>query len=272
MMRLVIFAFIFAFIAGLAWSQPRTSAPVPRMPDGKASFTGVWQPNSTVSGTWEEANRGTGLGGTAQDPSAPVAPSSTDRQTGEGAPYQEWAAAKVLEAYRRRGIDDPTAQCLPPGIPRAYSVGLFPVEIAHLPDRLVILYEYMNVFRVIPLNVPHPDDLEPSYMGDSVGHWEDDTLVVDVTSFNDKTWLIGAGTFHSEKLHITERYRRVSKDRIDYEAVMEDPEVFTKPWIYRVSLMLREGTRVREYPCSENNLDPDRYEKLLKDGVDFQRR
>ena len=150
-------------------------------------------------------------------------------------------------------------------------LGLFPIQIVQTPQQVVILYEYMTIFRVIPLNAKHRDDVEPTYMGDSVGHWEGDTLVVDVTSFNDKTWLIGAGTFHSEKLHITERYRRVNKDRIDYEAVMEDPEVLTKPWVYRQTMMLREGTRLREYTCVENNLDPGRYEKLLKDGVSFDR-
>ena len=92
-----------------------------------------------------------------------------------------------------------------------------------------------------------------------------------MTSFNDKTWLVGAGTFHSEKLHITERYTRVNADRIDYEATMEDPVVLTKPWVYRTSLMLREGTRVHEYACTENNLDPGRYENLLKDGIGFKR-
>jgi hypothetical protein len=171
----------------------------------------------------------------------------------------------------RFAIDDPTARCLPPGVPRVHSVGLFPIQIAQLPDHIIILYEYMNVFRVIPLNVPHPEDLEPSYLGDSVGHWEGDTLVVDITSFNDRTWLIGAGTFHGENLHITEKWNRVSTDRIDYEATMEDPDVLTKPWVYRQTLMLREGTRLREYVCPENNLDLERYEKLVNDGVDFQR-
>lgn len=247
------------------------AAPTPRMADGTPSLTGVWQAGSTTPGSWEEANRGAGLGGTGTDAAAPVAVSSTARQTQEGAPYQEWAALKVLESYKKRAIDDPTALCLPPGVPRVNSVGLFPIQISQLPDHIVFLYEYMNVFRVVPLNKPHPTDLEPSYLGDSVAHWDGDTLVVDITSFNDKTWLIGAGTFHSEKLHITERYRRVNKDRIDYEAVMEDPEVLTKPWVYKTTMMLREGTRLREYTCVENNLDPGRYEKLLKDGVSFGR-
>jgi hypothetical protein len=255
----------------VAFAQKATRNAIPRMPDGKPSLTGVWQPNSTTPGSWDEANRGGGLGGTGVDAAAPIAPSSSDRQTSEGAPYQPWAAEKVLAAYNRRGIDDPTAQCLPPGIPRLYSVGLFPVQILHLPNQIAILYEYMNVFRVIPLNGKHPDDLEPAFLGDSAGHWEGDTLVVDVTSFNDKTWLVGGGTFHSDKLHITERYKRVNKDRIDYEATIEDPGVLTKPWLYKTSLMLREGTRVREYTCTENNLDPGRYENYLKNGVDFTR-
>jgi hypothetical protein len=129
----------------------------------------------------------------------------------------------------------------------------------------------MSVFRVIPLNAKHPDDMESSYMGDSVGHWEGDTLVVDVTGFNDKTWLGPVGTFHSEALHVTERYTRINKDRINYDVTMEDPNVFTKPWTIHSSMMLREGTRLYEYPCAENNLDPARYEKLLKDGIDITR-
>ena len=165
------------------------AAPTPRMADGTPSLTGIWQAGSTTPGSWEEANRGAGLGGTGTDAAAPIAVSSTARQTQEGAPYQEWAALKVLESYKKRAIDDPTALCLPPGVPRVNSVGLFPIQIAQLPDQIIFMYEYMNVFRVVPLNKPHPVDLEPSYLGDSVGHWEGDTLVVDVTSFNDKTWL-----------------------------------------------------------------------------------
>jgi len=150
-------------------------------------------------------------------------------------------------------------------------VGLFPMQIVQTPQQIVILYEYMNVFRVIPLNAKHPDDLVPTYMGDSVGHWDGDTLVVDVTGFNDKTWLTGTGTFHSEALHITERYTRVDKDQINYDVTMVDPGVLTKPWTIHLTIMLREGTRLQEYVCAENNLEPERHEKLLKDGVNFGR-
>ena len=108
-------------------------------------------------------------------------------------------------------------------------------------------------------------------MGDSAGHWEGDTLVVDVIGFNDKTWLTGTGTFHSEALHLTERYTRVDKDQINYDVTIDDPKVLTRPWTIHTTMMLREGTRVQEYVCAENNLDLERYEKLLKDGVRFTR-
>jgi hypothetical protein len=245
---------------------------IPRASNGKPDLTGVWQGGSERPGSWDEANTGSGVGGTGRDPAAPAAPSSNDRPAGrEGAPYQPWAAQKVLESFNRRGIDDPTALCLPSGVPRVVMLGLFPQQIIQTPQQVVMLYEYMNVFRVIPLNAKHPDDLLPSYMGNSVGHWEGDTLVVDVTGFNDKTWLSGAGTFHSDQLHITERFTRVNKDRINYQVTMEDPKVLTKPWVLTSSLMLREGTRLEEYVCAENNLDPGHYEKLLKDGVKITR-
>ncbi len=244
---------------------------VPRL-DGHPDLSGVWQGGSTTPGNWEDANGGTGVGGTGRNPNAAVVLSSNDRPAGrEGAPYQEWAAKKVLESFNRRGIDDPTAQCLPGGIPRSVMLGLFPQQFVQTPAQLVILYEYMNVFRVIPFGTKHSDDALPSYMGDSVAHWDGDTLVVDVIGFNDKTWLAGTGTFHSDQLHIIERYTRVSKDRIDYEVTMVDPKVLTKPWVLTSSLMLREGTRLQEYICAENNLDPSRYELLLKNGVKFTR-
>jgi hypothetical protein len=245
---------------------------VPRTAAGKPDLTGVWQGGTTLPGKWDEANRGLGVGGSGRDPNAPVVGSSNDRPAGRvGAPYQDWAAQKVLEAFNRRGIDDPTGLCLPAGIPRSVMLGLFPQQFIQTPTQLVILYEYMSTYRVIPFAAEHSDDWIPSYMGNSVARWDGDTLVVDIVGFNDVTWLAGTGTFHTDALHIVERYTRVSRDRIDYEVTMEDPNVLTKPWVLTSSLMLREGTRLQEYICAENNIDPDRYEELLRSGVDFTR-
>jgi hypothetical protein len=268
-------ALALALAAGNLSAQPaRVSKAVPSAASGKPDLSGVWQPGSTIAGNWEDANSGTGLGGTGKNPAAPVLLSSSEVAAQvKPAPYKPEAAAKVRASYNQRGVDDPAAQCLPLGVPRAWSVSLFPVEMILTPNKLVIYYEYMNLVRVIPIgpNAKHPDDVEPTYMGDSIGHWEGDTLVVDVSNFNDKTWLVGTGAFHTDALHVTERYHRISKDRIDYTAIMTDPGVLIGPWEYHQTLMLREGTRVREYVCAENNVAPDRYDDLLKNNVKFQR-
>jgi len=167
--------------------------------------------------------------------------------------------------------DEPRAFCMPAGFPSG-MLSANAMQFSQTGNYLIVLHEFQGMKRIIPLDGrPHRKGIEPSYYGDSVGHWEGDTLVVDVTGFNDKTWLAGTGTFHTDALHITERYTRVDKDQINYEVTMEDPNVLTKPWTLRSTIMLREGTRLQEYPCTENNLDPERYEKLLKDGVNFTR-
>ena len=108
-------------------------------------------------------------------------------------------------------------------------------------------------------------------MGDSRGRWEGESLVVDVMNFNGNTWFDRAGNFHSSALHVTERYTRVDKDQINYDVTMEDPNVFTKPWTLHSTIMLREGTRLEEYICQENNVTPTDYEKLIKEGVKYSR-
>jgi len=277
-MRAILLAAVVAASSAAILAQSQAAAPrprsaaasaVPRGADGKPDLTGVWQGGSNRRGRWEEANNGLGVGGTGTDPNAPPSLASQQVIT-EPAPYKPEAARRVLELFNRRGIDDPAAHCLPPGVPRLTIVSLFPIEIVQTPKKIVFMYEYMNVFRSVPIGVKHPDDPDPTYVGDSVGRWQGDTLVVDVVGFNDKTWLTGTGTFHSESLHVIERYTRVSPDQINYEATMEDPEVLTKPWTIRTTMMRREGTRVQEYVCAENNQDPAQYERL-KEGTSFIR-
>jgi hypothetical protein len=251
-------------------SKSASASAIPRTADGKPDLTGVWQGGNGRRGTWEEANSGLGVGGTGLDPSAPANPASQQVIT-DPAPYKPEAAARVLESFKKRGIDDPAGLCLPLGVPRLALVGLFPIQIVQTPTQVVILHEYMSVFRVIPLTGGHPADVVPTYMGNSAGRWEGDTLVVDVVGFNDKGWLTGTGTFHSDALHVTERYTRIDKEQIDYEVTMDDPSVFTKPWTIKTTLMLREGTRLQEYVCAENNVEMEHYAKILKEGVEYTR-
>jgi len=113
---------------------------IPRTPDGKPDFTGVWQGGTNVRGSWEEANSGLGIGGSGRNPDTTPILSSADRGAGrEGAPYQDWAAKKVLESFNNRAIDDPTARCLPGGVPRSVSLGLFPQKIVQIPKEIIVL-------------------------------------------------------------------------------------------------------------------------------------
>src|SRR6185503_15958279 len=114
--------------------------------------------------------------------------------------------------YNRRGVDDPTGRCLPAGIPRSVMLGLLPHQFVQTPTQLVILYEYMSAFRVIPFGTEHPDALLLRNMGNSVARWDGDTLVGGVTGFNDKSSRAGTGAVHTEALRVVERYTRINKD------------------------------------------------------------
>jgi hypothetical protein len=233
-----------------------TPRPVPRAADGKPDLSGIWIAGgiALLFGE-EEAARIRAADKAAGRPAPPPR---------EAPPYKPEYEKKRQEYLARRGIDDPMARCLLTGVPRI-TVRPLPFEIVQLQNRVIILYEIHHAFRIIPTDGRgHPDDLEPSYLGDSVGRWEGDTLVVDVTGFNDKTWLAGVGTIHSEKLRVTERYRRDTFDTIIYDVTMEDPEVFTKPWHQQETFRLRPNERLREYECIENNEDIVRWEKLLE--------
>jgi hypothetical protein len=226
-------------------------APAPRTADGKIDLSGVYQ-SSPRRGEW--------------DPSPPGSLPPIEQPSLTPAARQ-----RAQELLNRRAIDDPTGICLPSPSPRTSGVILFPIQFVQTPGQIVIIYEYMNSVRIIPTDGrPHPADAEPTFQGNAVGRWEGDTLVVDVNNFKEGNWL-AAGIVNSDQLHITERFTRVDKDQINYEAVIEDPLLLAKPWTVRRTFMLREGVRVREYVCAENNLDPARYQEYLKNPSLFLR-
>ena len=242
--------------------------PAPRAADGKPDLTGVYQGGSTRRGDWDFQVPGDQPG--VPTPTTQSALPSQPRL--DPVPFQPWARERAQEFLNMRSINDPTSRCLPGPSTRSHNVALFPIQIVQTPQQIIFLYEYFTVFRVIPLNQKaHPDDLEPSFLGHSIGHWEGDTLVVDIVGFNDKGWVLAGGIFHSEALHITERYTRIDYDTIKYEATIEDPKVLTKPFTTGTNLMLREGARLREYICPENNEDIQRLEQLLEKPELFRR-
>jgi hypothetical protein len=245
--------------------------PVPRTAEGKPNMSGVWQGGgaSGLAFAVGSENAKAARPGDAAVANAPAAvvPSRVTP------PYQEWILPKLKELRDRRNIDDPSARCLLVGVPRITNEPL-PIKIIQTKDEITFLYETFHAFRVIPTDGrKHPADVDASFLGDSVAHWDGDTLVVDVIGFNDKTWLgAGGATLHSDALHVIERYKRVDYDTITYEVTIEDPKVFTKTWSPAPTfLSLRAGERLHEYECIENNEDIVRFEQLLKNESLFRR-
>jgi hypothetical protein len=210
----------------------------PRTPDGKADLQGIWQALNAASVN-------------IQDHSA-----STDGPAGHGVvvgnelPYLPAALAKKKENYEKRLTADPVRNCYLPGVPRAAYMP-FPFQILQAPGHVAMLYEYVHAQRRIYTNgSPHQADVE-FWMGDSRGRWEGDTLVVDVTNFNDETWFDHAGNFHSSALHVVERYTRTGPDHMQYEATIEDPNVYAKPWKMSMLLYRRKepNAQILDYNC-----------------------
>jgi len=176
---------------------------------------------------------------------------------GNEIPYQPWALAKKQENLARRLTADPEAQCYLPGVPRITYMP-YPFQIFQRADRVVILYEYLHATREIYTDgSSHPDIPVEFWMGDSRGRWEGDTLVVDVTLFTDQTWFDRAGNFHSSALHVIERYTRTGLNHMRYEATIDDPKIFTRPW--KMSMLLyrrQESTPLLEFECYAYARDP----------------
>lgn len=251
------------FIAATALGQTQVQ-PTPKTADGKPDLTGVYQA-STRRGEWDAEAPGDEPGVPAPRRAVSVSQTASDP-----IPFRPEARARAQELLNRRSIDDPAGHCIFLASPRITGVGLFPIQFVQTPTQMIILYEYLWEFRVIPIGGTHPDDLSPSFIGNSVGRWEGNTFVVDIVGFKPGGWLTG-GLVTSDALHLTERFTRVDKDQLNYEVTIEDPKVLTKPFTQRTTLMLREGARLREYSCAENNMDPAVYEKMLKDPSTFQR-
>ncbi|HIN11161.1 MAG TPA: hypothetical protein EYM63_06035 [Acidobacteria bacterium] len=175
-------------------------------------------------------------------------------------PYQPWAAAKRrehlvnMETPTKLEHIEPEDRCLLLGAPRSNYRG--DLQIRQAPGHVVILYEWVHAYRVIPTDGrPHVGEDIHLYNGDSRGHWEGDTLVVDVTNFDDSVWLDSHGSFYSEALHVVERWTLVDPDTINYEATIEDPIVFTRPWkmTFAITRIKQEGYEFFEEACYEGN-------------------
>jgi hypothetical protein len=240
----------------------------PARVEGKPSFSGIWQTNNEAN--WDlQAHAALPAAVTqagvypydyARVPAAPVlalgaagvVPGSLGVVQGDGEiPYRPEALA-IKKENAAHWIDrDPELKCYLPGIPRAMYMP-YPFQITQSTNKVHIAYEFSNSARTIHLDkvAPPPDD---TWMGHSVGHWDGDTLVVDVTNFNDRAWLSRSGDFHSDALHLTERFSLASPDIIQYDVTIEDPKVFTRPWRIAMPIYRRvePNMQLLELRCNE---------------------
>jgi hypothetical protein len=173
-------------------------------------------------------------------------------------PFQPWAAAVYDYNSKNQSKYDPEGYCLPPGGPRLMATP-YPAEIIQLPEqkRIIMIFEgATHIWREIFMDGrqhPEGDALNPTYLGHSVGRWEGDTLVVDVVGFNEETWLDYFGHPHTDALHVVERYSRPSKGTLHYEALIDDPGAYTKPFTVAWDIPWRANGELTEYICQENN-------------------
>jgi hypothetical protein len=211
----------------------------PRTADGKPNLNGIWQVMNAAHWDLEPHSAQEGV------------PPGVGVVEGDTIPYQPWAAARKKENYANRAALDPINKCFLPGVPRIMYVP-FPFQITHTPKYVVLTHEYQHVTRIVYTDgSPHapPNDF---WMGDSRGRWEGDTLVVDTTHFNDRTWFDMAGNFHSDALHVVERFTPLDAGHVlQYEATIEDPKVFTRPWKISMPIYRRAEPNVQllDYDC-----------------------
>src|ERR1700690_2567502 len=213
----------------------------PRTADGKPNLNGIWQVLSTAN--WDLQGHAAAAGPMVPLGAIGAMPPGQGVVEGEEIPYKPEALATKKANFADRLKLDPEVKCYLPGVPRATYMP-YPFQIVQTPQFILISYEYANAVRTIYMQDPGPAPID-SWMGQSVGHWEGDTLVVDVTGLNDQTWFDRAGDFHSDALHVVERYNRTSPDVISYEATIDDPKVFTRPWKISMPLYKRQEKNIQ---------------------------
>lgn len=220
----------------------------PRGPDGHPKLDGIWQAVNIANWDIQDHSQSAGpspLGALISTPGG------VGVVEGNDIPYQPWAAEKKKEHFSRRWTDDPEVKCYLPGVPRATYMP-YPFQIVQGTNKIMLIYAFAGAVRTINMD-KIPESPVDTWMGHSVGRWEGDTLVVDVTSQNDQTWFDRAGNFHSEALHVVERYTLIGPHHMNYEATIEDPKVFTRPWKMSMPLYRNVDKRAQlvNYKCVE---------------------
>ena len=241
---LVAAALLCGALGPMAYAQYAAS----RTPDGNPDLNGIWQ--AMGSAHWDLEAHAARHGPVEELGALGAIPAGLSVVEGGTIPYQAWAAEQRAENLKNWLKLDPAVKCFMPGIPRATYMPL-PFQIVQTPTKILFAYEFGSNSRVVRLDRPGSEALAPSWMGYSLGRWEGETLVVDVTAQVPDTWLDSSGNFHSEELRVEERYTPTGPNTLRYEATIEDPKVFTRPWKISMPLYrrLEPNAQILEFKC-----------------------
>jgi len=221
----------------------------PRTADGKPNLNGIWQAMNTAN--WDLEGHAAQPGPVTALGAAYAVPPGLGVVEGGTIPYLPAAIAKKKENFEKRLTADPEIKCYMPGVPRATYMP-YPFQIFQSAKSIMFTYEFANAVRTIYMENAGESPVD-TWMGWSAGRWEGDTLVVDVTSLNDQTWFDRAGNYHSDALHVIERYTPTSPNTLNYEATIEDAKVFSRPWKIGMPLYrhVEANAQLLEYKCVE---------------------
>jgi hypothetical protein len=235
--------------AALAANAQTATYRAPRSYDGHADLSGVWEAVNTAN--WDLEDHSAAAGTMWQTGAINSEPAGESVVEGGTIPYKPEALAKKKANFADRRTKDPEAKCYMPGIPRANYMP-YPFQIVETPRGIMFIYEFASANRLVDMGKPE-EAATDTWMGTNYGHWEGDTLVVDVTGLNGLAWLDRAGDYASNQLHVVERFTRTDPYHLMYEATIEDPSVYTRPWKIRMPLYRRveKNAQILEFKCVE---------------------
>jgi hypothetical protein len=239
----------FVILVTCVQAQNRAASQIPRMPDGKPNFTGLWEALGTAD--WDIRDHSAAPGPFFQLGATGAEPAGQGIVEGGEIPYTPAAAQKQKENYQNRLKLDPEVKCYMPGLPRANYMP-FPFQIIESQRDIAFAYEFATANRVVNMG-KFKEGAVDTWMGTSNGHWEGETLVVDVADLNGNSWYDRSGNFQSESTHIIERFTLADADHINYEATIEDKTIYTKPWKISTVFYRRKekGAQLNEFKCVE---------------------
>lgn len=237
--------FLFAALANAQNAAPK----IPRLPSGKPNFTGLWQ--AMTRANWNLEDHSTQAPPSPQWGAIGATPAGQGVVEGGPIPYKPDALAVRSQNWANRMKNDPEIKCYMPGLPRATYMP-YAFQIVQSQRDILFAYEFATTNRVVNMGKPMEVAVD-TWMGTSNGRWEGDTLVVDVTGFNGMAWFDRAGNYATDTLHVIERYSFQDANTIRYEATIEDPAVFTRPWKITLPLYRHQekDARLMEFKCVE---------------------